>query len=275
MRGRTLVLAYHNVVPDHLAGRGDRSLHLAQSDFHRQLDLLETHCAVVTLPEALIPSPDADRPRVAITFDDAYAGAIRYGLSELARRRLPATVFVAPGLFGAPGFWWDRLAGSDGLASETRTAALEQWSGQEERIREHLKLADMPNVLAPAFGCSTEAELLDAARRPGVLLGSHTWSHPNLARIGPTELEDELRRPLQWLERSGAPFVPMIAYPYGLTSAAVEAAVKAAGYGAGFLVSGGWLTDPLADRTAMPRFNVPAGLSVEGLRLRLAGILSW
>src|SRR2546423_5455975 len=91
MRDRTLILAYHNVVPDEQPIFGDRSLHLRRSDFAAQLDALrETH-DVVPLPAVLLPS-HGPRPRAAITFDDAYAGAVTLGVAEVVARGLPATV---------------------------------------------------------------------------------------------------------------------------------------------------------------------------------------
>jgi hypothetical protein len=62
----------------------------------------------------------------------------------------------------------------------------------------------------------------------------------------------------------------MLAYPYGISSPEVERAAKAVGYMAAFRVHGGWMKR--ADtRWSLPRFNVPAGLSRAGFRLRLAG----
>ncbi|MFL5521275.1 MAG: hypothetical protein ACJ8B6_10085, partial [Gemmatimonadales bacterium] len=94
-RGDTLVLAYHNVVPDGLEAFGDRSLHLPLARFRRQLAALsETH-DVVGL-EQLESAPSSSRPRAAITFDDAYAGALLLGLPAALELGFPATIFVAP-----------------------------------------------------------------------------------------------------------------------------------------------------------------------------------
>ena len=108
-----------------------------------------------------------------------------------------------------------------------------------------------------------------------VSLGSHTWSHPNLTRSSPDELADELGRPLAWLrEHFAEASLPAISYPYGLESEAVRAAARDAGYSLGFRVDGGWIPEPAGDRFALPRLNVPAGLSANGLALRLAGFFA-
>ena len=75
-RGDTLVLAYHNVVPDGAEAFGDRSLHLPLSRLRQQLAALEATHEVVSLDELETPAR-TERPRAAITFDDAYAGANR------------------------------------------------------------------------------------------------------------------------------------------------------------------------------------------------------
>jgi peptidoglycan/xylan/chitin deacetylase (PgdA/CDA1 family) len=107
----------------------------------------------------------------------------------------------------------------------------------------------------------------------GVTLGAHTWSHPNLARVTSELLTEELVRPLEWLQATDSPTLPILAYPYGLASPAVEAAAEQAGYEAGLLVDGGWFTEA-AEPWRIPRYNIPAGLSEDGLMLRLSGVLS-
>jgi putative NADH-flavin reductase len=99
LRKRTgaLVLAYHNIVPDgHASSIGERSLHLPQRTFAAHLDILARYCEVVPLDAILdeTPSETRDRPRVAITFDDAYRGAATAGVDELSMRGMPATIFV-------------------------------------------------------------------------------------------------------------------------------------------------------------------------------------
>jgi peptidoglycan/xylan/chitin deacetylase (PgdA/CDA1 family) len=273
-RGRTLVLAYHDVVPAGERPCGDRSLHLPQESFAAQLDaLVATHDVVALSTEAL--EPHRGRPRAIITFDDAYRGALTVGLDELERRGLPATIFVSPGLFGTV-TWWDRLAeGPDGaVPAATRDAALSTHRG----VAPAVEAAFGPGARAlPRWAqIGTETEVLAAGARPGIALGAHTWSHANLAVLDPTALAEELERPLSWLRRSGVRTVPWLAYSYGRTSPTVSAAVAEAGYEGAFRVVGGWLPPgarSMAERFDLPRVNIPAGLSLAGFRLRTAGLL--
>jgi peptidoglycan/xylan/chitin deacetylase (PgdA/CDA1 family) len=276
-RARALVLMYHNVVPDRRAVEGDRSLHLPHAEFARQLDFLQTVCDVVPL-EALVDGPreDSRRCRVAITFDDAYLGALSLGVDELVRRGLPGTVFVPPGLLGEQ-TWWDVLgaATADGLSAERRAELLERFQGRTDAIRTspQWSAARLPSSLRPELRIAAATEVARAAEQPGIAVGSHTWSHPNLAAIDPELLDSELRRPLHWLRERYSSFVPYLTYPYGLSSASVEQAASRIGYRAAFLAGGGWFPrDPTSRLFALPRFDVSSGLSLDGLRLRFAGI---
>ena len=120
-RSRTLILAYHAIVPTDESPAGDASLHLPQAKFAAQLDALARTHDVVPLADALAPPlASTTRPRVAVTFDDAYQGAVRAGVLELVRRGMPATIFVPPGLLGGQRFWWDVLAPANGGELEDR-----------------------------------------------------------------------------------------------------------------------------------------------------------
>jgi len=274
-RSDTLILAYHNVVPDGGRVVGDSSLHLRRATFAAQLDALVEMADVVPLDSALSGNATGSgRPRVAITFDDAYRGAVTAGVEELTSRGLPATIFVPPALLDDGVFWWDALtpSGMPGLPPEVRDDALLRMAGRGSAILAEHGCSDTSHIPAYARGAS-EAELSRAAGHPVIALASHTWSHPNLAALSPSELEDELVRPLAWLRERFAGVLPYISYPYGHYSPAVERAAAAAGYRAALRIEGGWLRDGETNRYAIPRLNVPSGLSNAGFRLRCSGLL--
>jgi Predicted xylanase/chitin deacetylase len=274
-RSDVLILAYHNVIPDGERAVGDSSLHLPRNTFAAQLDaLLETH-AVIPLDDALTDgSSHSNRSRVVITFDDAYRGAVNAGVAELASRGIPATIFVPPALLNDGVFWWDALTppGKPGLEPEFRSHALEHMAGKGSAILGEAAMHAVERIPSFARGAS-EDELRRAAATPGITLASHSWSHPNLAALAPAELEDELTRPLAWLRERFDGVLPYLSYPYGLSSPAVERAAANAGYRAGLRIDGGRLRGEPVHRYAIPRLNVPAGLSDAGFRLRCAGLL--
>ena len=274
-RGRSIVLAYHDVCADSEAGQGDRSLHLKRSDFAEQLDYLVRHFDVVPVDNALREARSS-RPRVAITFDDAYRGALTHGVAELRTRTLPATVFVAPDLIGDVSPWWDQVEGSaSGLPDAFRATALTECRGFSKEVLaaaagEGLTVAPLRHELRIA----TEAELASAVAN-GLDVGVHTWSHPNMQLLTDDELSGECRRAFDWLSSRYAGTRKWISYPYGLFDRRVAAACQQTGFEFGFAVSGGWTRTPPADPFAIPRVNIPAGISLAGFALRVTGAAEW
>lgn len=276
------MLAYHNVVPDGEGGRGDRALHVERSAFSAQLDDLLAETDVIPLRDMLTRSRrNGSRPRTAITFDDAYRGAVTIAVQELSRRSLPATIFVTPGLLGDRSFWWDDVAfgprGPAGL-SEVRPVAIDRLSGEDGAVRAWAEEHGIEVGLAPpAWRSATMKQLVSAAAVEGVTLAPHSWSHPNMAMLSDEDAEEELRRPLEWLrEHFDEDLVlPWIAWPYGRHSDAVCRMAGEVGYQAGLRVDGTWLPDRVVDPFRLPRLSVSAGLSRDGFRARIAGAWMW
>lgn len=272
-RSDVLVLAYHDIVPEGEGPSGDLSLHLPQSRFAEQLDALVRTHDVISLQQALA-GHTGRRPAVAITFDDAYQGAVTAGVAELARRGLPATIFVATAYVDGGDFWWDALAATHGgLQPDVRARALHEYAGTDALIRAMAAREQLATATPPAYARGARAsDLAHAAGERGISLASHTHSHPNLTRVSYGVLREELERPLAWLRARFAGVLPMLSYPYGLSSPAVEAAAAAAGYTAGFRIDGGWLSRGERAPFALPRLDVPSGVSAAGFALRCAGV---
>ena len=268
-RDRVAILAYHNVVPDAAAGAGDASLHMPFSRFLRQLDMLERTHAVVPLESAL--DRENDRIRAVITFDDAYRGAVNLALPELRRRGLPATMFVCPGLLAEPGVWWDELAASGRLDAAARHHCMYALKGDLASVRKWgLTEAGAP-PLPDSYGIATELELRDQLGA-GITAGAHSWKHACLPALDPEELRADLERTLAWIEAFPGPTVRWLALPYGEGSPGVTETALEVGFQGVLRIRGG-LCLPAADRGAVPRINVPAGMSSRGLVLRASGLL--
>jgi len=275
-RQRPLILAYHNIIPDDSPASGERSLHLPLSAFEAQLDHLQAHAEVVPLSAVTEPWKPGGRLRVALTFDDAYRGAVVLGLPELARRGLPATVFVVPGCLGSRAFWWDQLAGPAGeLSPAVRQHALTDCRGSNDEVlawasQARLPVADVPSMLRTA----TEPELVASLRLGSFTAGCHTWSHPNLTMLDEAAQSVELTRAVEWLERNCRDqAIRWLAYPYGEHTGAVEAAAARAGLRHALAVAGGFVA-PHATAFTLPRLTIPARLSRRGFELRVAGLIS-
>jgi len=275
LRGARLILAYHNVITSAAPlTQGDSSLHLPLPRFRAQLDAI----AAAGLPVVPLDAPADPQgaPAVVVTFDDAYAGTLDVALPELAARGLPSTVFVAPGLLGSSGPWWDQLSapGTGAIPMHVRDAALVELAGEEARILEAAAARGWPRTpLLPEHRIASADELTRAVQEhPRLSLGSHTWSHPNVARLRGEALERELAAPRDWLRsRFGPRFLDWLAYPYGLATSESVIAAEATGYRGALLVSGGW-DRRSAGPHALPRLNVTARLTDAGFRARLAAL---
>ena len=275
LRGKRLILAYHGIIPEGEAPAGEQALFVAQRDFATHLDMLAAEADVAPLDR--IDEPGDGRPRIAITIDDAYRGAVNVGVRELAARSLPATIFVAPARLNNHVFWWDALLShSARLDEKLRNHALHRLGGADERVRVWAAKAGIPALdELPAYAhTATSGELAAALRFPGITVGSHSWSHANLASMGIADVVTEVRRSREWLRAEfGEKAIDWLAYPYGLESVQARVAVADASYTGALGIGGGWHRAAEVSPFARPRLNIAAGLSVAGFRARLHGAL--
>lgn len=273
--GASLILAYHNIVPSQMAGRGDASLHLPLERFEEHLRIAEAEADLVSLP-TLLASLGKQGRRIAITFDDAYLGCLQLGLPACHRAGVQPTVFVAPGLLGRFPPW------------DTQ-AARGEWNARQ---RERFLITDGGNAgllaqkvcaaLPDSYRVGTLEELSDAVTTWQPHLGNHTWSHLNLSVASPETGAAEISSTGSFLH-SHFPkqALPILAFPYGLAPQASFASTEGVA-GAGeneptalkfsLLVSGGWIpphAKPAAH--AVPRLNVAAGVTANGFKARLRG----
>jgi peptidoglycan/xylan/chitin deacetylase (PgdA/CDA1 family) len=275
VRAKRLILAYHGIVPEGMSLAGERALFIAQRTFADHLDMLREVADVATLDR--LDEEGDGRPRVAITFDDAYNGAVREGAHELAQRGLPATIFAVPFRLDGGAFWWDALShGRAALDQGVRFHALNQLGGVDERVRAWAERLRLPSThTLPRFALpATYLELKTALSLPGISVGSHSWAHANLTALEERELEADLDRSRTWLHAEfGKKAINWLAYPYGLESPVVQRAAAKVGYTGALRIAGGWHRPTEVSRFARPRLNVPSGMSTAGLRARVLGAL--
>lgn len=265
-RGRTLVLAYHNVLPQRLNRGGDRSLHLDLERFERQLTIIRSEAEAVCL-STIREGDQHSVPRVVVTFDDAYDGAIRFGVPACVAAGVPCTVFVAPRLLGMVPFW------------DTQ-ATLSQWS--PARRLEYLNDArgtgghiSPEDWVDDAFDIShltiAHADAVrEVCQSPLVRIGHHTASHSNLGALSFGEALAEIQQGQSWVrENFGSAAINWLAYPYGAAPVEASQIAAAASLDGAFLVGGGWWRNNDDHEPHLPRWNVPAGVSEAGFQLRL------
>jgi peptidoglycan/xylan/chitin deacetylase (PgdA/CDA1 family) len=233
---RVVALCYHSVCSEQRASPVSPEL------FDEHLGWLKANCDVV--PFSQLPGKvgcGGSRPTVAITFDDGYGDNRKYAFPLLTKWQLPATFFVTAGLVNRDPFVLARFGSFYGLGPDDIDPM--EWQDLSEMVAE------------------------------GMEVGAHTYSHANLARSHPQDLERELILAKTMIEqRIGLPITSM-AYPFGLPrihfNDRVVAAVRDAGYqtAASVLYRGVRTVDlPYA----IPRFFVKRD-DLETLRLKVFG----
>lgn len=239
LAGRRVVLCYHSVDPQ------PSYLGLTPELFDAHLAWLDEHCQVLPLDELVAGPRGSGGPFVAITFDDGYADNHAHALPLLQARRMAASFFVAVGF----------LERDD----EVMAHLSEIWVTPRDRLR--------------PLSWAQVAEL----RAAGMSIGSHTWSHRNLAQLSPGAVEADLRRSREVLERRLGEPVRTVAYPWGKLGRHVNEATFAAARRAGFEL--GLISLPRALRSDDDPLRVARlGIGddpVERLAAKVTGAIDW
>jgi peptidoglycan/xylan/chitin deacetylase (PgdA/CDA1 family) len=153
--------------------------------FASQLCWLKEHCELIRFSEVDEASKVGrrNRPAVALTFDDGYADNYEQAFPLLQKYGIPATFFLTVGLLEKH---------SEIIA---RFQMLRHSSYEDIRPLEWSQVREMRNA--------------------GMEIGTHTFSHSNLARLSREAVEVELKRSKDIMEqRLGEP-VTLMAYPFG------------------------------------------------------------
>lgn len=163
---------------------------------------------------------------VVLTFDDGYSDFVSAVLPVLHAHGFSSTLYVPTGYIGS-------------------TAGFLRNCGEE-----HRRLLSWRELRDLATG--------------GVEVGSHSHTHPQLDRVPPAVVRDEIHRSKCLLEDKLGQEVAGFCYPFGYWNRAVRSAVAAAGFRYGCEV-GELVTVPGDDILTLPRMTVNAGIGVDGL----------
>jgi peptidoglycan/xylan/chitin deacetylase (PgdA/CDA1 family) len=236
---RRVVLCYHSVSP---------AAHYASAtpgQFADQLDALRDMCDIVSLDTLVSEHNASRRVRAALTFDDGYADNHEYALPLLAARHMPATFFVTAGFL------------------ERNPPVMVHLSAIWRTALDELSPLSWTQV----------ADLLAA----GMAIGSHTWSHPNLAVLPEALVTEEMRRSKEVIEDRAQSPVDAIAYPFGKPRHHVRAATFRIAAMTGY--RNGYMSLPRAVRDSddayqVPRFGVGED-TVASLLAKVRGEIDW
>ena len=248
------VVLYHAVDPQEGDALRDLDANVAPARFARHLDFYATYYTVVAVDE--LGTPDVPDHALAITFDDGYRSVIQHAARELASRRLPATVYVVPGVVGSTRMIWvNELNWLARRHPVVTNQAFERAFGQAKPKRP-LTPREMIDSIRARYDTASVRDMLDsihrelgtkasdlaatlrlyadwdeiASLRPlGITVGNHTWSHPSIPRLPAVEGLQEIRAGAVALNRLPH-WVPSFAYPFGDCSAEARDAARRTGH---------------------------------------------
>jgi peptidoglycan/xylan/chitin deacetylase (PgdA/CDA1 family) len=288
-----IVLMYHRVGPSAPPFRA-----LDPADFRRQMAWLKRNCRPIA-PEEIreaIRDPDRFRPPVLVTFDDGFRDYHDHAHPVLREMGIPSLVFLTTAFMDAGGMLWvdalrwaasrtplRRLTLPGGGAAEmadaeARRAFAAAWTAHLKRCPEDERTATVERLLrelageAPPPAPPRQMMTWDEVRATadGARFGGHTHTHPILSRVGPEQLEAEIRTCRDRIEAETGRRPRWFAYPNGQAAdftEAVKEAVRRQGFEAAFTaIEGvnGRSTDPFALRRFSGRSPAPQMVWLRG-----------
>lgn len=194
------MLCYHSVDP-----RWDSALAVTPETFERHCEWLARRRTIVDVTRAadtIVATGRLPRGLACLSFDDGFASLYEHAWPVLAKRGLPAVVFLVARSLGSGNGDVDWV--DDPPPFSLRALALEQVLEMQER---------------------------------GVTFGSHSLAHRDLTSLGEDECERDLRDSRDLLEDALGRPVTLLAYPRGRHSATVRSAAGKAGFTHAFAMS--------------------------------------
>jgi peptidoglycan/xylan/chitin deacetylase (PgdA/CDA1 family) len=294
-RRRVRVLCYHACEAqehDWIAGLGSNT---PPTRLEAHLDYLRQHYTVVSLDQ--LEGGDHPDRAALITFDDGYRSVYSFAFPLLRARGLPATVYLVTRAVDNQALvwvnelnWFLRRHGAVARAPATERLGLPSAASvnaiidaARDRFDPEL-VASLLGELRRRVGCEAEALAADASlyltwdqvlemAAGGITFGSHTATHPNLARLGESAQREEMRAARDALRAHGLPCTSL-AYPFGDCSSASRRLAVQEGYRSVMEVGGGnQRLDPLRIGRVSPRSATHAAFFAE-LEV-VAAVVAW
>lgn len=226
---QTPILMYHAVSED--ASPRFATYAVTPNELDAQLDLLVdlglTFLTVDAYARIVRDGGPLPAGAVVLTFDDGFRDFLDHALPSLDRHRAQATLYVTTGYVGETSRW---------LADEGEG---------DRRMLDWDELAHVASM--------------------GIEIGAHSHRHPQLDRLSPPAVEEEVRTSRELLRSRLAVPVTTFAYPFGYHTAQVREAVRRAGFLAACEVRH-LMSRRSDDPYALRRMLVPRGLGLDAFR---------
>lgn len=242
-RRRVVFLCYHSVTKWPHAFADDPELHTPHESFAAQLDYLRRRHHVIPLGEFLAARREGRRlPNYSavLTFDDGTRNFLTVVAPLLAERGLSAAAFVIT----------EKTSARDGAVPAR------EWTREDD----HLYLS--------------WDEVCELARRPGIEIGSHSHTHPDLTSLPAEGVRRELAESLAAVAEQTGNAAPALSYPHGRASAEVREIARSLGYACAFTGELG-ANDMQTDLYALRRVVIAGDDDLSTFVARVSGITWW
>lgn len=263
-RNHPRVLVYHACHPTESPYMEGLWTNTPPADLASQLDYLERYYEVVPLTR--LESNDLPPRAVVITFDDGYRSVYRNAFPLLVERELPATIYLVTAVVDNGALVWvNELAYLLSRSPEPCHAIAAKALGADpgvsiaeivdrarasydpvmiERLLEELRKAAGLDA-RPEEPLYLDREEIGRMAEAGITFGSHTVTHPNLARLSETAQRAELAASRDYV--AGLPGgCASLAYPFGNHTAATRDLAVELGYTS--IMEVGGTNDPMDPR---------------------------
>ena len=286
---KMMILMYHGVTEKSYTSITPR--HLTATDFKKHLSYLKKNFNIVPLQQLFELHKDNATPKkhtIAITFDDGFVNNLNTALPILESYQIPATFFISAicvddehyilwsdliaiiraktpeNYLELNGYKFQKKGAYDLYNTELNVSGFDYIKNLPPADRDTLleKMAvtyDIKKLIrdipAECYKLLNKEELKRLAASKYVDIGSHGYSHLNLANIPIATAENELKTSKQKLESVINKEVTGIAYPDGNYNDVVKAASLRLGYKN--LLAVNYLSPAdVADKSILPRQGI-------------------
>lgn len=282
-----LILCYHGVARQSSLPYNGR--HIESRIFEKHLQYYRRHFEILSLDEVFARVGEerlAERPTLAITFDDGYLNNLTEALPLLTKYEAPATVFTVGGILDGSlkriwtdtldllrvkraekGIDWDgqkfvlradqyfRESGTH-IYDHFQTYARGERDAQIRKLGEKYGLEAWVEANAPDFWrLMSPQELQDLDASPWVDVQFHTHSHYDLALREAAEIKAELTEGKKAMESLLKHEIHTLAFPFGRYTQEVKDLAREAGFKQQLALAY-QLDQDRQDADILPRLNV-------------------
>ncbi len=253
------ILVYHGICNDKPWRFNSR--YLSETQFEEHLKLIRRCYHPVSFEDVVNGNLPVDKLNVLLTFDDGLKNNFTHAFPLLKKYNIPAVFFVTgmasmpqPFLFNDITDIAPALTSADVLAEGELFRPEKVFLNTRFVNRKGVQLAhhyhNSPASVRTAiiqtlldiipeterhryklyYELMNEAELKEISDHPDYEIGAHGFYHTDLSALSEQELDDELKRSLDYLKRVLGKDVPGIAFPYGNYNQAVIEACEKQGF---------------------------------------------